>query len=110
MISSKPCSLRRSTRNSITGLLMMGIIGLGTKSVRGRTRVPLPAARIIAFIAPSGGVALDRVLDARVAREDAVETDDLEQRRHWRLHVGELDVPAGGRAPRPLRALHPPAV
>lgn len=35
----------------MSGLLMIGIIGFGTVSVSGRTLVPLPPARIVAFIA-----------------------------------------------------------
>ena len=50
MISVKPCSLSNSTRNSITGFCRMGIMGLGIVWVMGCTRVPLPAARIIAFM------------------------------------------------------------
>jgi hypothetical protein len=50
MISSKPCWRSSSSRNSITGFWRIGIIGLGVVCVIGRTRVPLPAARIIAFI------------------------------------------------------------
>jgi len=41
-----PCTLRCSTRNSITGLRTRGIIGFGnTWGNRPRTRVPFPAAR-----------------------------------------------------------------
>jgi hypothetical protein len=34
----------------MTGLRIKGIIGLGKVAVIGRTRVPFPAARIIAFM------------------------------------------------------------
>ena len=37
-------------RNSITGFCRIGIIGFGITCVIGCTRVPLPAARIMAFI------------------------------------------------------------
>ena len=50
MISLKPCSRSSSNRNSITGFCRMGIIGLGITWVIGCTLVPLPAAKIIAFI------------------------------------------------------------
>src|SRR5687767_9441321 len=93
MMSVNWCWRSRSTRNSMTGRLMIGIIGLGTVSVIGRTRVPFPAARIIAFTKrrPSG-IALNGVLDRRVAREHAVQADDFEKGDHRLLHFGQPDV------------------
>src|SRR5579871_1328480 len=50
MIWSKPLSRKCSRIDSSTGLPNRGIIGFGTTLVIGRTRVPFPAARTIAFI------------------------------------------------------------
>src|SRR2546430_622444 len=108
MIWSKPCCRRSSTRNSITGLLMMGIIGLGTESVMGRTRLPLPAASMVALRAL--GIALDGFLHGEIAGEDPVQADDLQQRHHRRLDVRETDVAPLRRAAHGARARPPTAV
>src|ERR1051326_6072861 len=91
MIWSNPCCRSRSMRNSMTGLLTIGIIGFGTVSVTGRTRVPLPAASSIAFI----GVlreALDGLIDRGKAREHSMQPDDLQHSHHRRLNVGQPEV------------------
>ena len=49
MISEIPDDLNHSTVRSRIGLPRTGTMHLGIRSVRGLSRVPKPAARIIAF-------------------------------------------------------------
>src|SRR3954462_10938561 len=68
-MSSTPSAFSRSTMCSIIGRLTIGIIGLGTIEVSGRSRVPSPPAMITAFIDAPSCCLLD---DAGVACRAAV--------------------------------------
>src|SRR5438270_89167 len=50
MISPTPASMSESTNRAISGRPPSGSIGFGTVYVIGRSRMPTPAARIIAFM------------------------------------------------------------
>src|ERR1700710_2211869 len=62
MISVTPCALSRSMMCAITGRSSTGTIGFGSSYVIGRSRVPRPAARTIAF---TGAMLLARPALAR---------------------------------------------
>src|SRR5438132_13464758 len=98
MIWLNPCDRSSSIRNSRIGLLMIGIIGLGIVSVMGRTRVPLPPARITAFMTSAlhrlihRGKTLHGLFHRAVSRKHAMQADDFQHRFHRRLHVREPDI------------------
>src|SRR6478672_12856481 len=82
-ISVMPARTGLSTCQTIRGRPRTFSSGLGQLSVRGRMRSPRPAARIMAFIAGSEGVA-----DAGIGVFQHVE--DADQRRQFAVAAGGI--------------------